>query len=267
MTIKEAKSIASNKIGYIEADILLEYILKVNKQFLVINFDKKIGKNEEKIFYKCLNRLKNGEPIQYIVSKANFMGMEFLVNKDVLIPQPDTEVLVEETLKILDLVKEKNLKILDLCTGSGCIAISLAKYAKNVDIYASDISKKALEVAKENSKNLVNGQVKFIKSNMFNNIKDKFDIIVSNPPYIKSNYIKKLDVQVQNEPKIALDGGEDGLEFYKVIRNNIDNFLNTNGVLLMEIGFDQGKQVQEIFENSQCIKDLANNDRVIIWRK
>lgn len=267
MTIKEAESIASNEIGHIEADILLEYILKVNKQLLVINFDKEISKNEEKIFNKCLNRLKNGEPLQYIVSKASFMGMEFWVNKDVLIPQPDTEVLVEETLKVINTFGEKNLKALDLCTGSGCIAIALAKYAKNVDIYASDISKKALKVAKENNRNLVNGQVKFIKSDMFNNIKDQFDIIVSNPPYIKSDTIKELDIQVQKEPKIALDGGEDGIEFYKVIRNNIDNFLNTNGVLLMEIGFDQGKQVQEIFENSQRIKDLANNDRVIIWRK
>ncbi len=267
MTIKEARNIANKVIGHIETDILLEYILKVDKQYLVINLDTEISKINQENFEKCLERLKNGEPIQYVVSKANFMNMEFYVDKNVLIPQPDTEILVDETLKIINSFNGKSIKVLDLCTGSGSIAISIAKYTKNVDIYASDISKKALDIAKKNNEKLVNGKVNFIESDMFENIIGKFDIIVSNPPYIRSSDIKELDIQVQNEPIIALDGGENGLKFYEIIRNNVDKYLNKDGILLMEIGYDQKKQVQEIFENSQCIKDLANNDRVIIWKK
>lgn len=267
MTIKEARSVANTVVGHIEADILLEYILKVDKQFLIINLDKEICNDKEKIFEEYINRLKNGEPLQYIISKANFMNMEFYVDRNVLIPQPDTEILVEEAIKIINLHKGKTIRVLDLCTGSGCIAISIAKYTDNIDIYASDISINALKVAKKNNDNLVNGKVKFIESDMFKNIKCKFDIIVSNPPYIKSNIIKNLDVQVQNEPRVALDGGQDGLKFYQIIRNDIDKYLNKDGMLLMEIGYDQKEQVQKMFENSKCIKDLANNDRVIIWRK
>ena len=203
-------------------------------------------------------------PIQYITEKANFMGLEFKVNKNVLIPQPDTETLVEETLKIIK--NYKNVKLLDLCTGSGCIAISIAKYANNANVFASDISKKALEIAKENSIKNKTENIQFINSNMFKNINEQFDIIVSNPPYIKKKVIKSLDKQVKKEPRIALNGGRDGLEFYKNIRQNIDTYLKPEGYLILEIGFDQKEDVQKIFENSKCVKDLNNNDRVIIWK-
>ena len=148
-----------------------------------------------------------------------------------------------------------------MCTGSGCIAISLAKYAKNVEIYASDISKKALNVAQINYNNIRNN----LQSK--ENEKLQFDVIVSNPPYIKSAEISTLDLDVQNEPHIALNGGENGLKFYYEIRKHIEEYLKENGTLLMEIGYDQKEEVQKIFENSKCVKDLAGHDRVIIWER
>ena len=193
------------------------------------------------------------------------MGLDFEVNENVLIPQPDTEVLVENAIKIvLDKYANKEVKILDLCTGSGAIAISIKKYLSNAIVYASDISKNALDIAKLNAKKN-NVKINFILSNMFENIKDNFDIIVTNPPYIKSNEIAKLSKNVQAEPKLALDGGEDGLKFYKIIAKKVSNYLNKKGTLLMEIGFDQGKEVVDLFEGSKCIKDYANNNRVVIW--
>ena len=264
MTILQAQKIASKEIGHIETDILLEHILNVDKQYLIINSNETLSKNQEKTFLKFLKKIKNGMPIQYITEKANFMGLEFKVNKNVLIPQPDTEILVEETLKIIK--KYKNVKLLDLCTGSGCIAISITKYAENVDAYASDISKKAIEIAKQNSILNKTEKIKFIKSNMFKNINEQFDIIVSNPPYIKSKVIKTLDKQVRKEPKIALNGGTDGLDFYKIIRKNINNYLKPDGYAILEIGFDQKEELQNLFKDAKCIKDLGNNDRVIIWK-
>ncbi len=281
MTIKEALVLASNQIGHIESTILLEYILKVDRQYLIVNNDKSITKSQETKLKRAISKIKSGEPLQYITSKANFMGIEFYVDKRVLIPQPDTEILVQEALKVINNANNgvvQGVKVLDLCTGSGCIAISLAKYAKNVEIYASDISKKALNVAQINYNNIRNVEhdmatIKFIKSDMFNNLQSKeneklqFDVIVSNPPYIKSAEIRTLDLDVQNEPHIALNGGENGLKFYYEIRKHIEEYIKENGTLLMEIGYDQKEEVQKIFENSRCVKDLAGHDRVIIWER
>ena len=281
MTIKEALVLASNQIGHIESTILLEYILKVDRQYLIVNNDKSITKSQETKLKRAISKIKSGEPLQYITSKANFMGIEFYVDKRVLIPQPDTEILVKEALKVINNANNgvvQGVKVLDLCTGSGCIAISLAKYAKNVEIYASDISKKALNVAQINYNNIRNVEhdmatIKFIKSDMFNNLQSKeneklqFDVIVSNPPYIKSAEIRTLDLDVQNEPHIALNGGENGLKFYYEIRKHIEEYIKENGTLLMEIGYDQKEEVQKIFENSRCVKDLAGHDRVIIWER
>lgn len=288
MTIKEALDLSIEKIDYIEANVLLQYVLNVDRNYIIANQDEALEKEQEELLIESLKKLESGTPLQYITSKANFMGLEFYVNQNVLIPQPDTEILVEEALKIIN-KSTKTLKVLDLCTGSGAIAVSIAKYATNVQICASDISESALEVAKINCERLVItnhenkinsaeiadgvtsanseiNKIKIINSDMFDNIKGKFDLILSNPPYIKTEAIKKLSKEVQNEPKIALDGGEDGLKFYKIIRENVENFLEKDGTLLMEIGYDQKEEVQKLFENSKCIKDLAGNDRVIIWR-
>ena len=251
MTIKQALNLAKQDLDSIEARVLIGYILKKNNTYLIANINDEISKEEEQKLLRALEKIKKGYPLQYITHHQEFMGLNFAVNENVLIPQPDTEVLVE-------------VKILDLCTGSGAIAISLKKYLPIAKVYASDISKKAIDIAKINAeKNCV--KIDFINSDMFENIQEKFDIIVTNPPYIKTDEIEKLSRNVQAEPKLALDGGVDGLEFYKIISKEVKKYLNEHGTLLMEIGFDQGKVVAELFEGSKCIKDYANNDRVVIW--
>ena len=200
------------------------------------------------------------------------MKLNFIVTKDVLIPQPDTEILVEEVINIAK--KIENPTILDLCTGSGAIAISLAKNIANSKITATDISKKALEIAKQNAKyNGVLNTIDFIESNLFSKVKnEKFDIIVSNPPYIPTEEIPSLPKDVQQEPKIALDGGKDGLDFYRKIYKNGFEYLNRQGFLCVEIGYNQREKVKKIIDDQKryvetyCIKDLCQNDRVIITR-
>ena len=200
------------------------------------------------------------------------MGLNFYVDENVLIPQPDTEILVEKAIEIAE-TTQKN-KILDMCTGSGCIAISLAKNINNAQIIATDISNNALNVANKNAINHnVENKIKFINSDMFNNIEEKFDIIVSNPPYIETVTINKLEIEVQNEPHLALDGGIDGLKFYKIITNNAFKYLNENGYLLLEIGYNQQESVTQLlqdtgkYKNIETIKDLGGNYRVVIARK
>lgn len=181
----------------------------------------------------------------------------------VLIPRQDTEILVEEVLKVAQ--KEDN--ILDLCTGSGIIGISLAKNLLSDKITAIDISDTALNVAKRNAKKQ-NVNIKYIKSDLFENVQDKFDIIASNPPYIETETIESLTEDVKNEPILALDGGEDGLDFYRKIAKDAKEYLNENGKLFFEIGYNQKESVSKIlkqldYKDIECVKDLADNDRVI----
>lgn len=274
MTIKQALNLARQNLDSIDAKVLLKFILKKDNTYIIANANKEMSRDEENELQESIQKIKDGFPLQYITHNQEFMGINFEVNQNVLIPQPDTEILVENTIGLVlgnkSLENQENSKkttrILDLCTGSGAIAISLKKYLPDVKIFASDISEKALEVARKNAKNN-NVEIEFIKSDMFENIHEKFDIIVSNPPYIKSKEIEKLSKEVQNEPKLALDGGKDGLKFYKIISREIKNYLKENGTLLMEIGYDEANEVMKLFENSTCIKDYANNDRVIVWNK
>lgn len=252
-----------------KARMLLEATLKKSREYLMIYDTKEITSMERDKYIRNVKRLITGEPLQYITGKQEFMKLNFLVTKDVLIPRADTEILVEEVIKIAE--NKTNPVILDMCTGSGAIAVSLAKYVKNVKVYATDISGKALEIAKKNAEfNGVKNNIKFIESNLFDKIKDKkFDIIVSNPPYIETDTIKKLTKDVQNEPKIALDGGKDGLDFYRKIADNGYKFLNRQGYICLEIGYNQRIAVRKIMENKkryvniECLKDLCGNDRVI----
>lgn len=246
---------------------ILAYVLNVPREYLVIHNDELIENSTIEKYYVLLSELINGKPIQYIIGKQEFMGIDFIVNENVLIPQPDTEILVEETIKIAKTIN--NPKILDLCTGSGAIAISLSKYLNNTTVFASDISEEALKVAKQNDKE---GIVTFYKSNLFEDINEKFDIIVSNPPYIKTEEIEKLSKEVQNEPKLALDGGQDGLMFYRMIIKQAYKHLNKNGYLCLEIGEDQKENVIKLIQESEnykeikTYKDLEKNDRVIICK-
>ena len=290
------KNLQQNKIkdSNIKIKLLIEHIFNIKKEQIILSYDKKIKKEKILEFNSLLDKLKNGVPIQYIINKQEFMGLHFYVNENVLIPQPDTETLVEEVIKYCNIIrknnyetsstnckennkknycKSKKIKILDLCTGSGIIGISLCKYLGNVETYASDINAKALDIARKNAEDN-NVSIQFIHSDMFNNIQEKaFDIIVSNPPYIESGVIKKLSKEVQNEPKLALDGGRDGLRFYKIIAENAKEFLKQEGIIFLEIGYDQKEKVEKIFSNYnyysniKCIKDLSGNDRVIIIKK
>ncbi len=271
---KEINNLKQNNIenSTLKAKILLANILKVKKEYLLIHSEEQV-KQEDKIKYEnCIKELIKGKPLQYITNKQEFMGLNFYVDENVLIPQPDTEILVEKAIEIAE-TTQKN-KILDMCTGSGCIAISLAKKINNAQITAVDISNSALNVANKNAiNNNVENKIKFINSDMFNNIEEKFDIIVSNPPYIETETINKLEIEVQNEPHVALDGGIDGLKFYKIIANNAFKYLNENGYLLLEIGYNQQNSITQLlqdigkYKNIETIKDLGGNYRVVIARK
>lgn len=288
----------------IKLKILIEYVFKISKEKLILKYKDEINNKKVEEFRKLLKKLENGIPIQYIINNQEFMGLNFYVDEDVLIPQPDTEVLVEEVIKYCNELRnnepkdketnkdykeniekepiinkedkninKKTIKILDLCTGSGIIGISIYKYLENVEIYASDISQKALNIAEKNT-NLNNAKINFINSDMFENIHIKdFDIIVSNPPYIESKVIKSLSKEVQNEPKLALDGGEDGLKFYRSILENAKDYLRKNGAIFLEIGYDQKEKIEEIlksykiYKETKCIKDFGGNNRVIIIKK
>ena len=276
MTIKELIVYGTKKIkeanienANLQTKILLSDLLNKPKEYLIINQDEET--EVEKKFKENIEKIVNGYPIQYITKKQEFMKLNFYLDENVLIPQPDTEILVE---KVINICKEiKNVKILDMCTGSGAIAISLAKYLENSTVIASDISEKALEVTKKNAKS---NEVKlnFLKSDMFEEFSNiKFDVIVSNPPYIETDVIKSLSNQVKCEPYIALDGGEDGLYFYKILAENAYKFLNKDGYLCLEIGYNQKQSVTNLLKSTNkyqeifCIKDLANIDRVIIAKK
>lgn len=288
----------------IKLKILIEYVFKISKEKLILKYKDEINNKKVEEFRNLLKKLENGIPIQYIINNQEFMGLNFYVDEDVLIPQPDTEVLVEEVIKYCNELRnnepedketnkdykeniekepiinkedkninKKTIKILDLCTGSGIIGISIYKYLENVEIYASDISQKALNIAEKNT-NLNNAKINFINSDMFENIHIKdFDIIVSNPPYIESKVIKSLSKEVQNEPKLALDGGEDGLKFYRSILENANDYLRKNGAIFLEIGYDQKEKIEEIlksykiYKETKCIKDFGGNNRVIIIKK
>lgn len=246
-----------------EIDWLICEVLGINRG--QIRLQTKISvENKKKIENAVQKRIK-GEPITKIFGHANFYGYDFKVNKDVLSPRMETEILVENVLKFAN----DKMNILDLCTGSGVIAISIAKNVK-ANVFGVDISEKALVVANENAQ-LNNVKVNFKLSNLFDNLKTskKFDIIVSNPPYIPTKDIEKLDVEVKDyDPKLALDGGDDGLDFYRRIVKECPKYLSKNGMLFLEIGYGEKHEILELlkqdFENVRVIKDYNKIDRVVI---
>lgn len=232
---------------------------------------------EEKIFSSFMSKIydrKMGKPVQYITEKQEFMGLDLYINDGVLIPRPDTEIVVENILKKYN--NKHQLAIMDMCTGSGAIALSLAKYMPQSFVWAVDISDKALECCKVNAKkHKLDTRVKIIKSDIFENINknnfDSVDLIVSNPPYIQRDEIQKLSKSVKEyEPNIALDGGKDGLFFYRKITIEGARYIKSKGLLVFEIGYNQGEAVRNILQESGFFreitieKDLAGLDRCMI---
>lgn len=288
MTIQELRKTVQDKLikcniedASIKTDLLLEHVLDMTKTELLLRYNQIVNEDTENRVNKSVLDIVNGKPIQYIINKQEFMGLEFYVDENVLIPQPDTEILVEEAIKKINEIYEKDskneIKILDLCTGSGAIAISIYTYIQKqieqgkmkdlkVEIVATDISEKAIEVAKRNARTH-NANIKFIVSDMFENINEtEFDLIVSNPPYIETKTIHTLSKEVQNEPHIALDGGEDGLDLYRIIEKQGFKYLNNKGCILLEIGYNQKESVIQLFkeyENIVCLKDFSGNNRLL----
>ncbi len=248
-----------------DTDFIVAEVLGVKRTDLVL-IDEISSEQEKEVVEKCELR-KNNIPVDKIFNKAYFYGLEFKVNNNVLSPRPESEMLVENALKYIH--KNDYKSVLDLCTGSGCLAISIKKNA-NVKLTASDISTKALSVAKENAKNL-GAEINFVHSNMFEKIENSFDLIVTNPPYIDSDEVKQLDDEVKNnDPHLALDGGELGLKYYNIIHDNLRKHLNDNGMIIMEIGEDQKELLISLFNDFnlvECLVDLSGNDRVLIFRK
>ena len=262
MNIKEAieKGTIELKMDHIDtpklkARMLMQFVLNQTRQSIIVHDQDVLLKSKELEYFEGIKKLRKGVPLEHITHQKEFMRLNFFVDENVLIPRQDTEILVEE---VIDIAKKTNAKkILDLCTGSGAIAISLAKYLENTEITAVDISYKAIQIAKRNAiNNNVESQITFIESNLFENLSfGKYDIIVSNPPYIKKDVIKQLDIQVQKEPYIALDGGNDGLDFYRKIINKSEEFLKYEGYICLEIGYDQKIDVIELIENEEKYKN------------
>ncbi len=260
--------------GIEEREARLLMALSLNIEIEKLPFHQEITEEENEKFQTLLDKRCSGVPFAYLKGSKEFMKLNFKVNENVLIPREDTEVLVGMVMLIIrELhVSKMEVHVLDMCTGSGCIAISLLKQSdfKNyVKMTAVDKSLDALEVAKENA-TLNDANVSFIESDLFANVKDKYDLIVSNPPYIKTSIIDTLQKEVKdNEPMMALDGGEDGLDFYKKIIKEAKNYLNKDGYIAFEIGFDQAKEVSDLLEQNEykdikVIKDFGSNDRVVI---
>lgn len=274
--INKASSILKDSLSpRLDSEVILGYCLKKDRLYIFTNPDAVLTPEEESYFLKLIERRAQGEPVQYITGLQEFMGLSFSVKKGVLIPRPDTEILVESVLDKIKNIKEP--LIADIGCGSGAIAVSLAAYKKDAFVYAADIMDVPLEMTELNSKkNNVDLRVKVIKSDMLKGLpqmlKGKLDVIVSNPPYIKESVIPDLMKEVRDyEPYSALSGGEDGLYFYGEIIKASPGFLKSDGIIAFEIGYDQAEDVEELlkeggFHDIECIKDLAGRDRVVMGR-
>lgn len=272
-----------------DCKILYCYMMDIPFSKIILEYQEVLQDRLCDKYFELIDRRSNGEPVQYIMGSQEFMGLEFIVNENVLIPRQDTETLVEDALEIINTgtlrgedmdIRRKEWDILDLCTGSGAIGVSLARIANKVNVTCSDISEGAIKVAKENAqKHGVAKSVKFEQGDLFKPFskhfrKQKFDMIISNPPYIKSSVIPTLQKEVcEHEPLSALDGGESGLDFYERIVSGVGSHLRKSGVLLLEIGHDQGEAVSGLlsrngeFTSIRVLKDLANRDRIVFAKK
>ncbi len=259
--------------SYLDAEVLLRFVLKYSKEVLYMNLEYDLNDKDYCLYQSLIETRKMKKPIQYITGNCEFMGMDFYVDESVLIPRPDTEILVEQAIK--ELKSFKNAVLVDLCTGSGCIAISLARYLLGSNVIASDISIEALYIASKNAeKNNLNNKIAFIHSDLFMNypkaVCGKVDAIISNPPYIKERDILGLEDNVKlYEPYKALCGGDTGLDFYVKITEQSKEILCNNGLLMFEIGHDQAEDVESIlsengFYNIKKTNDLAGHLRVIM---
>ncbi len=271
MTLKEAYEYGQKQLKTAEIDdaqldawYLLEYVTGITRARYFVDVNRVLSEEQERQYCDVVAMRMTHIPLQHITGVQEFMGLEFTVNEHVLVPRQDTEVLVECVLDIL----QPGMRILDMCTGSGCILISLLKLCGGVSGTGVDISKEALEIAYKNAKNQA-VEAEFIYSDLFERVTDRYDVIVSNPPYIRSSVIQELKEEVKfHDPILALDGKADGLHFYRRIISESKQFLNKAGKLYFEIGHDQGEEVCKLMEEAGFAditlkKDLAGLDRVV----
>ena len=258
----------------LDVQLILCHLLQKDRVYLHLNRKKEVDDEISTKFYEMARRRNQGYPLQYMTNVQEFMGLEFYVQEGILVPRPDTEMLVEKIIKIVNNsnFKDRTVKILDIGTGSGAIAVSLAHYVKNSFVTAVDVSDTAIKTANINIEKHNLKNIRTVKADIFEDVfpDEKYDIVVSNPPYIRREIIKDLPVEVSEyEPRLALDGGEDGLDFYRRIAEVFVKIHGENGVLCVEIGHDQKQDVQRIFENLNIFKmietdkDLGGNDRVV----
>ena len=251
----------------LDARLLLEEVCGTDHNTLLCHGDREVSEAEEEQYRKALEQRAVHVPLQHLLGYQDFMGLRFQVNEYVLIPRQDTEILVEEAMRYL----HDGMRILDLCTGSGCILLSLLHYSNDCEGTGVDISKEALQVAAQNAE-LLGIRADFLKSDLYEKVTGKFDLLVSNPPYIERKVIPTLMEEVREyDPYIALDGGEDGLDFYRRIIGGAQDYLKRGGQILMEIGSGQAKAVSELlyeagFKEIDVCKDFAGLDRVVSGR-
>lgn len=256
----------------LDAELLLAFVMNKDRSYFYMYPQKEIEDDIYLTFQTLIDKRKKGVPLQYIIGKQEFMGLDFLVNQDVLIPRPDTEILVENALETIKQSCQSPIRILDIGSGSGAIGVSLAYHSSNAFVSCVDISVAALKVATQNAViHGVDDKVQFFEGDLFSPFKNEvFDMIVSNPPYIPDDTIASLQVEVsQYEPRTALAGGKDGLDFYKRIIKGAPKYLHNGGYLFLEIGYNQGKDVtdllliEKVYKGIEVIKDLSGNDRVV----
>ena len=267
-------TLQKNKISNpkLDSEILLSTSIKRDKKYIILNPKELLSSEQSGRFKRLIERRKKGEPIAYLINKKDFWKDEFFVNKDVLIPRPDTELIIEQVLKSQQ--KKEQLRVLDIGTGSGCILLSILKERPNFYGIGIDISKKSINVSKFNAKklNLLN-RVKFFHSSVDNFKIGKYDLVVSNPPYINFLNLKYLEKDVVNfEPNLALNGGIDGFSEIRKVINKTKNLIKTNGKFILEIGFNQKNEVKRILKEegfyvNKTIKDYGKNDRCIVSTK
>jgi release factor glutamine methyltransferase len=260
-----------------EEELLFTDMLKCDRASLYLDKNARLGKERGRFAAGVLKRRASGEPLQYILGKADFMGLELKVSPDVLIPRPETEILVEAAVGYISKIQKENpgrLSVLEIGTGSGCIAICLAKSLKDISITATDISAKALSMAKKNAVwNKVSRKINFMQSDLFHMCNKTYNVIVSNPPYVPTGQIDNLQPEIKFEPRIALDGGTDGLKFHHRIINESLHYLARRGLLILEIGFGQLAAVMDIFSAAKefevihVVTDYNKIDRVVIAKR
>jgi release factor glutamine methyltransferase len=271
----EGASVLMNKSiisAQLDTEILMAKALGKSREYIILNHDKVLDIENLEYFKKLVHERSTRKPIAYLLNKKFFWKSEFYVNKNTLIPRPDTEIIIEQILKVTE--HKNNLKILDIGIGSGCILLTILKERKNFYGTGIDISKDSLKVSKINAKKLfVEERIKFYKSDVDKFDQGKYDLVVSNPPYIKKNNLKYLESDVLKfEPKIALDGGLDGLSVIRKVIKKSSELLKKNGKFILEIGFDQKSKVIKLLKNkgfyiNSTIKDFAKNDRCIVSTK